>query len=105
LAFCASAPLHPQDVAAAGILRDNVYPITKEKFLMSVENATAFLNVFSANPGVRSQLYVMNPKKLADFLTYAHAKTGYSFSKEDLQAALASFNSSSVNQLKQRYSL
>jgi predicted ribosomally synthesized peptide with nif11-like leader len=97
--------MHSQDVAAVAILRDNLRPIMKEKYSMSVENATAFLNVFSANPSVRTQLYVMNPKKLADFLRYAHAKTGYSFSKEDLQAALASFNSSSVKQLKQRYSL
>jgi hypothetical protein len=72
---------------------------------MSVENANAFLNVFTTKPNVRTQLYVMNPRTLADFLTYAHAKTGYSFSKEDLQAALQSFSSPSANQLKQRYSL
>jgi predicted ribosomally synthesized peptide with nif11-like leader len=72
---------------------------------MSVENATAFLNVFTSNPGMRTQLYVMNPKKLSDFLRYAHSKTGYSFTKEDLQTALASFNSPSTKQLKQRYSL
>lgn len=77
----------------------------KEKFPMSVQNATAFLNVFTEKPTVRTQLYVMNPKTLTDFLRYAHAKTGYSFSKEDLQAALGSFNSSSTQQLKQRYSL
>lgn len=72
---------------------------------MSVENATAFLTIFTEKPTVRTQLYVINPKTLADFLQYAHAKTGFSFSKDDLQTALQSFNSQSAQQLKQRYSL
>jgi predicted ribosomally synthesized peptide with nif11-like leader len=72
---------------------------------MSVENANAFLTIFTEKPTLRTQLYVMNPRTLADFLTYAHSKTGYSFSKDDLKAALQSFNSQSIQQLKQRYSL
>lgn len=72
---------------------------------MSVENANAFLTVFTEKPTLRTQLYVMNPKTLADFLQYAHAKTGYRFSKDDLKTALAGFNSPSANQLRQRYSL
>lgn len=72
---------------------------------MSVQNATAFLTVFSDKPTLRTQLYVMNPRSIDDFLRYAHSKTGYSFSKDDLKAALPSFNSKSVAELKQRYSL
>ncbi len=72
---------------------------------MSVENASAFLTVFSDKPTVRTQFYVMNPRTVEDFLRFAHSKTGYSFSKEDLQAALPAFNSVSARELKQRYSL
>lgn len=72
---------------------------------MSVQNATAFLTVFSDKPTLRSQLYVMNPRTIDDFIRYAHSKTGYAFSKEDLQAALANFETGSSKQLKQRYSL
>ena len=72
---------------------------------MSVETATAFLTVFTEKPTMRTQFYVMNPRTLADFLRYAHSKTGYSFTKADLQEALKSFNSPSAAQLKQRYSL
>jgi hypothetical protein len=72
---------------------------------MSVENANAFLTVYRNKPNIRTQLYVMNPRTLEDFLRFAHAKTGYSFSKEDLQIALQGYNQSSINKLKQRYSL
>lgn len=72
---------------------------------MSVETAKAFLTVFSEKPTLRTQLYVMSPKTVEDFLRYAHSKTGFTFSREDLQAALREFNTSSINELKQRYSL
>jgi hypothetical protein len=72
---------------------------------MSVQNATAFLTVFSGKPTLRTQLYVMNPRTIDDFLRYAHSKTGYRFSKQDLQMALKDFNSKSASELKQRYSL
>jgi hypothetical protein len=72
---------------------------------MSVQTASAFLTVFSEKPTVRTQLYVMNPRTMEDFLRFAHSKTGYSFSKEDLQAALQNFNSASAKELKERYSL
>ena len=72
---------------------------------MSVETATAFLTKFAEKPTLRSQLYVMNPKTLDDFLRYAHSKTGFVFTKADLQAALPAFNKPSITQLKQKYSL
>jgi predicted ribosomally synthesized peptide with nif11-like leader len=72
---------------------------------MSVENAHAFLSVFRDKPTMRTQLYVMSPRTIEDFLRFAHSKSGYSFSKEDLQTALKSFNNSSLNELKLRYSL
>ncbi|HVU12315.1 MAG TPA: Nif11-like leader peptide family RiPP precursor [Phototrophicaceae bacterium] len=72
---------------------------------MSVETATAFLNKFTEKPTLRSQLYVMNPKTVDDFLRYAHSKTGYTFTKADLQAALANFDKPSAKELKQKYSL
>ena len=72
---------------------------------MSVQAATAFLTVFSDKPTVRSQLYVMNPRTVEDFLRFAHTKTGYSFSKADLQAALANFNTPSAKEVKERYKL
>lgn len=72
---------------------------------LGLDNAKAFLTVFTAKPTVRMQLYVLSPKTIDDFIRFAHAKTGYSFSKADLQTALREFNTSSTNELKQRYSL
>ena len=72
---------------------------------MSVQTAAAFLTIFSEKPTLRTQLYVMNPRTIEDFLRYAHSKTGYSFSKEELQTALKTVDTGSAKQLKQRYSL
>lgn len=72
---------------------------------MSVETAKAFLTRFTEKPTIRTQLYVMSPRTVDDFIRYAHSKTGYSFSKADLAAALKDFNSQSTNEIKQRYSL
>ncbi len=72
---------------------------------MSVETANAFLNVFTTKPTLRTQLYVMSSRSLDDFLRYAHSKTGYSFSKADLQAALQKYDTQSAKELKTRYSL
>ncbi len=72
---------------------------------MSVETASAFLTEFTDKHTLRVQLYIMNPKTLQDFLRFAHSKTGYSFTKEDLQAALANFDAESLKIIKQRYSL
>ncbi len=72
---------------------------------MSVETAKAFLTRFTATPTIRTQLYVMSPKTIEDFIRYAHTKTGFTFSKEDLSAALKDFNTQSTNEIKQRYSL
>ncbi len=55
---------------------------------MSVETAKAFLTKFTAEPTIRTQLYIMSPKTISDFIHYAHSKTGYTFSKEDLSTAL-----------------
>ncbi len=72
---------------------------------MSVETAKAFLTKFTAEPTVRTQLYIMSPKTIEDFIHYAHSKTGYSFTKEDLSTALKGYNLHSTNEIKQRYSL
>ncbi len=72
---------------------------------MSVQNATAFLTIFTEKPTLRTQLYVMNPKTIDDFLRFAHSKTGHTFTKADLQAALANFDKPSAKELKQKYSL
>ncbi len=72
---------------------------------MSVETAKAFLTKFTAEPTIRTQLYVISPKTITDFIDYAHVKTGYTFSKEDLSTALKGYNLHCTNEIKQRYSL
>ena len=72
---------------------------------MSVENARAFLTIFTEKPTVRTQLYVLSPRTIDDFIRFAHSKTGFAFSKDDLKAALREFNTPSANEVKQRFSL
>lgn len=73
---------------------------------MSVQIARAFLDKYVKQSPIRTQLYIMNPRTVEDFLQYVHIKTGYSFSQDDLIAALAEYpKGDAVNEIKRRLGL